>query len=145
MKPYNNYRVYGPYKRKDGRMHVVLVNLNTHKRITVSYAKFLIETSIGKFLDKNHDVHHKDENPLNNSLENLEIIYHSEHARKHAIKYIKDIKVSCTYCGKEVILTPKQQRHRTQNINSGRGTGVFCNRSCSGKYGKKVQIKNKPG
>ena len=44
MAVYEGYVCYGPYKRKDGRSYVVLINRNSidRTRITVSYPKYLV-------------------------------------------------------------------------------------------------------
>lgn len=52
------------------------------------------------YLDRNIDVHHVDENPLNDVIENLEILGHAEHARHHDPErhfnkdYIREVKVA---------------------------------------------------
>lgn len=46
----------------------------------------VMEAFIGRPLRKDEDVHHKDGNPRNNDLSNLEIVTRSEHARIHAIE-----------------------------------------------------------
>lgn len=141
MKPYEDCKIRGPYLRKDGRLHLVIFDTNNRKT-TLSYPKYLMEIKLNRYLNKDETVHHKDKNPLNNNIENLEILLRSDHTRKHSLKYINNIEVICTYCGKKIILTPKQQRSRMQNRNRNKG-GIFCNKSCSGKYGKLIQMKNK--
>ena len=42
-----------------------------------------MEESIGRRLGYNEVVHHKDENPLNNEISNLEIVYRGDHSRIH--------------------------------------------------------------
>lgn len=51
-----------------------------------------------------YDVHHKDENPLNNSLSNLMYLTHSEHVRLHAGELRHDetrVKLSASHKGKQ--------------------------------------------
>lgn len=45
-----------------------------------------------KFLPRNMIVHHKDENPLNNDISNLELLTDKEHGALHNPKGIKSIK-----------------------------------------------------
>ncbi len=45
--------------------------------------RFLMEKLLGRKLDRNECVHHKDGNKLNNSIENLEVCTRSEHIKKH--------------------------------------------------------------
>ena len=130
--PYKNVKkVYGPYTRKDGRMHV-LVYFNDDTRTTVSYPKYYMECKLGRFLSHLEEVHHKDEDETNNHPSNFEILDRGEHRRYHSTKYHNDITVVCVWCKKEFILTPQQQSSRVRN--SSRVTnGPFCSRSCRGK------------
>lgn len=43
-----------------------------------------IKTKELKFLSKEYDVHHIDENPLNDRIENLIVLEHSEHSKHHS-------------------------------------------------------------
>jgi hypothetical protein len=141
MKPYENCKIHGPYTRKDGRQHVVIVYPDKKKK-TVSYAKYLLETNNGEYLSENDTVHHKDKNPLNNSMDNLEIISRGDHVRQHTIKYKEDIVRKCTCCGKDVVCTARQQKRRHSNRFRDKG-GIFCNKTCSGKYGSDICKVNK--
>ena len=49
-----------------------------HKTPTVRLHTFIIILAFGS-IPVGYDVHHKDENPLNNILENLEVLEHSKH------------------------------------------------------------------
>jgi endogenous inhibitor of DNA gyrase (YacG/DUF329 family) len=133
-------KIYGPYKAKDGRLRVVLVDGKI--KTTVSYPKFLMEQHLGISLASEQDVHHIDGNFNNNDISNLEIIDHKEHCREHQLKYRENITVHCVYCGKEKTLTPRQQRDRSGSKNRGKA-GPFCNKTCSGKYGIDLQRKRK--
>lgn len=44
---------------------------------------FIWETHNNKIVPKNHVIHHVDFNPLNNSIENLELLTKSEHQKIH--------------------------------------------------------------
>ena len=103
-----------------------------------------MEKHLNRKLLPTEDVHHKDHDVTNNTIDNLEIVDHVQHCTQHAqkyIKYTKDITVTCLFCGKQFTLTPKQQR--THNSNLSRKIpklGPFCSRTCSGKYGKQKQM-----
>jgi hypothetical protein len=45
-----------------------------------------MENKLKRYLKKNEDVHHKDGNPSNNSLDNLELVKHDDHQIEHAKK-----------------------------------------------------------
>lgn len=53
---YDNYKVYGPYLRKDNRKHVILIKHDENgriiDRITCSYPKYIVENIINKNLIK---------------------------------------------------------------------------------------------
>ncbi len=49
-----------------------------------------------------HHIHHKDCNPMNNNMENLEIVERSEHQKIHInMPYIID-RTNCPYCSREL-------------------------------------------
>lgn len=131
-------KVYGPYKSKqDGRSRVVIVHDNGQKQ-TKSWPRYILEEYIGNTLEDYEDVHHIDGNIDNNDISNLEVVYKSDHVRKHSTKYLTTKQVNCYYCGLEFNLNPIQQRNRFSSGNRGRA-GPFCSRACSGKYGVEVQ------
>ena len=64
--------------------------MNRYKSIKINGIKhdehrYLMEQHLGRKLTQNEVVHHKDGNPLNNDLSNLEIMPLSEHARMHQL------------------------------------------------------------
>lgn len=64
--------------------------MNKYKAVKVNGRKrdehrYKVELSIGRSLDFNEVVHHKDGNKGNNDLENLEILSRSSHSRMHMI------------------------------------------------------------
>lgn len=93
------------YTCKDGRDRVYI---HETKKV-MSYPKYLMEQELGRPLLPNEEVHHKDENPLNNNISNLEVRLHGEHQAEHSTKYHDKVAV-CRWCGKEFLWTAKQQR-----------------------------------
>ena len=49
----------------------------------ILYSRYLIEEKIGRELKANENVHHINNNPLDDRIENLELISRSEHTRLH--------------------------------------------------------------
>lgn len=56
------------------------------KKLYVAEHRLVMESLIGRILKDDEIVHHIDENTLNNSPENLELMSNSDHSRHHAIK-----------------------------------------------------------
>jgi hypothetical protein len=77
-------KIYGPYLRKDGRKHVVIVHPDGRKQ-TKSYPRLLLEQKLGRELTKEETVDHKDDDFTNDSLDNLQILSLANNAKKSAI------------------------------------------------------------
>lgn len=83
-------------KGKRGKGKGYRINSKGYKEFTMGEKKgklehvYLVEQLIGRKLNKNECVHHKDENKLNNSIENLQLMTREEHARHHAKKNYKN-------------------------------------------------------
>ena len=130
-------KIYGPYKRKDGRLHIcVIVN---GKKTSISYPKYLVEKHLGRKLLPNETVDHIDNNPSNNKLSNLRILDRSEHASQDSKRLVK-IKTKCVWCRRVIVLSSSQIHNRCRKDK--KVAGPFCGKHCSGQYGASVQ-KNK--
>ena len=84
------------YRCKDGRMRVYIKG----SQKVISYPKYVMEKYLGRKLKDNEQVHHKDGNPLNNDIDNLEVLTFEEHLNVHADenrKYYDKIMV-CPWC-----------------------------------------------
>ena len=68
------------YRCKDGRMRVYIKG----SQKVISYPKYVMEKYLGRKLKDNEQVHHKDGNPLNNDIDNLEVLTFEEHLNVHA-------------------------------------------------------------
>lgn len=122
--------VYGPYKRKDGRMHIVLYDGKIRK--TISYPKALMEVHIGRILIDDETVDHKDENFDNNDISNLRIISRSKNSKRSA-KRLVSIRTNCVLCGCEFTPSPDQMKRKNRSYDND-VAGPFCSRTCSGRY-----------
>lgn len=129
-KLYENCRIYGPYLRKDNRKHVVIYNLVTKKRTTVSYPKFLLQEKIGRVLTGEETTDHKDEDFTNDCIENLQILTRVENAKKSIVP-AKIISLVCKWCNTEF-----QRRKAVEDYNREflLKEGPFCSRTCQGTY-----------
>lgn len=103
---YEGYTCYGPYKRKDNRCHVVLINRKSidKPRLTVSYPKYLVECYLNRYLTENETIDHIDGNFSNNDLSNLRIVDRALHAKSHTMHKRTIIK-RCVICNKEFTTT----------------------------------------
>lgn len=116
-------KVYGPYLRKDGRLHVVLYGNGVRR--TISYPKFLMEKHLGRELEPNETVDHIDNDPLNNSLDNLRILSREDNARR-GVAEGEVIIVVCAVCGKEFA---RKRYIELKRVNQGQN-GPFCSDRC---------------
>ncbi len=132
---YENCKTYGPYSRKeDDYQHVVLI-FSDGKRKTVSYAKFLMEKHLNRYLSTDETVDHIDRNPRNNSIDNLVIRSRSEHSSIDASR-VMPVLTRCIWCNKQFFHKNWAVLNRSKNLGS---AGPFCNKRCSGQYGAFVQ------
>lgn len=122
-------KVYGPYIRKDGRQHVILIN-SLGQRRTVSYPKWIMENFLGRILDPNLEtIHHKDKNFNNNNLSNLEILPRNIHAKQDA-KRVQVIELICSMCKNSFMC--RIDKNFRGNRKKGR-SGPYCSKTCAGK------------
>lgn len=68
---------------------------------TMYQHRYLMELKLGRFLESDEVVHHRDGNRSNNSLDNLELVNRREHMDRHAQIYA--IK-RCPHCSREAKL-----------------------------------------
>lgn len=136
---YENYKIFGPYKRHDGRSHVVLVHSINGNRKTVSYPKFLTEQRINRYLFPNETIHHIDSNFNNNNENNIRIINRSEHS-KNDVKRLKMKSFVCPECYIKFNILSSKKMHDIIYNRKRNKAGPFCSKSCAGKYGKRVQM-----
>ncbi len=128
-------KVYGPYLRDDGRMHVQIVYSDGARRV-VSYPKWLVEEYEGRLLEEHEEVHHIDEDYTNNDLSNLEIRDKIDHLKHHHPKtgITEDIlEFQCAGCGQIFKADYDRVRSIEYSINKKR-QGPFCTKSCMGKH-----------
>lgn len=90
--------------------------------------RIIAEQYLNRPLLESEVVHHKDGNPNNNNIENLEIMTRSEHAKLHHIPK-KLISLTCPICKIEFTIAYSQYKKRSKHSTC----PVYCSRSCSGK------------
>lgn len=75
-------------------------------------------------------VHHKDNNPHNNHIDNLQCLDLVAHVTGHAVRKYFDKVVICHGCGKEFVWSAKAQSKFYRNKNH----HTFCSVACARKH-----------
>ncbi len=122
-------RIYGPYLRKDGRKHVILIDAVGNRR-TVSYPRWLMEQKLGHEVPVELDVHHENEDFTDDSDDNLKLKLHTEHCSDHSRYPTVLITIICARCSSRAL---KRSRNIRSNQYSKKRKGPFCSRHCAGK------------
>lgn len=94
------------------------------RRGRVYLHRIVVENRIGRLLRSDEIVHHKDGDPTNNRLSNLEIKKAGEHAREHSWARAAIAGVKCAFCGEPVV-------RPMRDIKTER---TFCSKSHSSKF-----------
>lgn len=132
-------KIYGPYKRKDGRRHLCIVKADGSKT-TKSYAKHLLEQELGRELVGDETADHIDEDCSNDDPGNLQILSRGQNASKTASKQPKGFTVvTCPECGASI---EKESREVKRSRKLGRA-GPFCGKKCAGIYSQSIQAAKK--
>lgn len=147
-----NNTEYNVYQCKDGRVRCY--NKETHK--VTSYPRLLMEQKLGYPLAADEDVHHIDGDKTNNNIDNLEVIKHDLHDKKHALENIKsgkwkspssfeDKEKICPICGNSFIWTGKQQyeKYKLLKYRKKANNEPMCSRVCVGINNQREQMRQK--
>lgn len=123
-------KLLSPFKQKyrmgyivinnENRKNVILFN-NKKDRTTISYARYLMSVKLKRFLNKNEEVDHIDNNKTNDRLNNLQLLTPIQNRNKTAKGQTK-LKFICPVCKKKFKLTLRQS-HRENPC---------CSRTCGG-------------
>ena len=132
-------KVSNYHRKNDGRV-TSHYTTNDKRRTSKSYPRIIIENQFNIKLDKNEVVHHKDEDPSNNAIDNLEIITRSEHGRLHHPPKYHDMIVTCDVCGREFVWTQSQQRRYYSDIRRGINRIKTCSNVCRSYAGRMTQL-----
>lgn len=86
-----------------------------------------MEKHIGRKLQYNEIVHHKNKNKLDNRLVNLEVMHRGSHSRLHA-KNPEVVGRDCLFCGKHIFVSVPRLRYKKN-----KSPYHYCSRSCGAK------------
>ena len=101
---------------------------NSHGKKYVLVHRLIMELKLGRYLNRNEFVHHKNKNVENYDLSNLEIESNSEHMKKHKrSEGIIYVKCFCPKCTEEFVRKWSQIRYKWKHGMQ----GPFCSLSCS--------------
>lgn len=123
---YDNYLIYGPYDH-NRRLRLVMVDKVNGRKTSISYAKYLMEVHLGRYLKSDETVDHIDNDYTNNDISNLRVISRSRHAYEDVLRN-KPNKVHCEYCGKvfigiEVVIDADMVTSVQSNVQVNMATG----------------------
>lgn len=83
----------------------------------------------GDVIPDGYIIHHKDNNPSNNDISNLELLSKEEHDKHHSEERFKEYALLlCPNCGK---LFTKKMRYIRKDIETNSSKVIACSRSCS--------------
>lgn len=126
-------KIYGPYLRKDGRKHIVIVHPCGRKQ-TKSYPKYLLEQKIGRELVGDETCDHIDDDFTNDDPNNLQVLTRKNNILK-AVVPAEMYHFICPQCQQPAT---KEARNVRSNLKKGK-SGPFCSRSCAGRYNALAQ------
>ncbi len=124
-------KVYGPYRRKDGRQHVIHYD-GQHRR-TQSYPRYLMEQELGRALESWEHVDHINNDPTDDRLENFQILTQKKNNQKAIAangKTAKWLYFECPICDTGFVL--KESVYTHNQVTQGK-SGPYCSKSCSAK------------
>lgn len=87
------------------------------------------EKMLGRPLNHNEVVHHRDEDRRNNRRSNLKVQTRSAHARHHAPNPSPKVKLICSECKKGFVTTTRLFKKRVRQGNK----NFYCGRVCMGR------------
>ncbi len=125
-----DYRVGYLNTNKEPRRVVSLIS-NEGKRTSVSYARYLMSCELKRYLRKEEQVDHIDNNKLNDNIENLQILSQKENSIKknmfYGIKLKEDVTLICPVCD---VSFSRPARNIDFKLKSGKTP--CCSRKCGG-------------
>lgn len=112
---------------------------NATKNGYVLEHRIVMENYLGRLLDKNEVVHHKDGNKKNNNIDNLEIMSQKEHASLHGKNYGHQmVLLKCPWPECQKIFPIR--KNKSFLIKKNKYQCTCCSNSCRGKLTREIQL-----
>jgi len=131
--PFTDYTVYKVFHKKQGRYYAQLINKLDKTRTTITYAKYLLSIKLGRILSREEEVDHKDNNKLNDDIDNLHILSTEDNKQKWIDdpnrKRHRIMKLTCRYCEVEF------EREERQVLFK-KSSNYFCSKEHSREWSK---------
>lgn len=133
QKPFESYYVYGPIWHKTiGRNMICLVPIGDGKRTSMSYARYLMSTHLGRLLDRKEQVDHINGDKGDDRIENLQIMSVKENNRKALKEQGRTrmmAKLKCPVCQKIF----HREYNKTHAYGRNNATVTTCSRQCGAR------------
>jgi len=126
--PFEDYWMYLEYSKGIKRYRVCLHHKTNKQRKKMSYARYLLSTKLGRELEKHEHVDHIDGNPLNDTIDNLQILSIVENNRKYikqSGRALVTTRLNCPSCLKEF-----EQSIHLVTWKRNKGQKIYCSRKC---------------
>lgn len=129
--PFEDYWLYVVEHQGENRRMANLVKKNTGstERMTISYARYLMSVKLKRLLTRFEHVDHIDNNSMNDTLDNLQILTPEENNNKEmgrTERKAKYINLVCSGCGINFNLQLRNYKSRTKSGCK----RFFCTKMC---------------
>jgi len=122
-------------KKGDYLYAVVKEHPRATKHGYVLLHRIIMENHLGRLLNEDEVVHHKNGNKKDNELSNLSLTTYSEHASRHGSeKGHLVVILKCPFCGR-IFERTKSETHLAKG-----GNITLCSRKCNGSFNRIRQL-----